>query len=1161
MSIVGAGPANTIIDGTAVNGLRFVQNFTGTFSLSNVTVQNFTVSDYGGVLYGGGSPAMFNNVFLKNDHSGTWGGAIYTAGPTTVSNSTFYNNSSGAGGAIYLDLNNEPLIVTNSTFLGNSAGSGGNTIHVASGGGAGTATLINVTILGDTAPGSQASHTGNPNVSAGGAITIQSSIVAYNSGSNCSGTFNSLGFNLSDDSSCGATATQKTDVQLALASQGLANNGGQTPTVALGSGSAAIDFVATSACPPPNTDQTGVTRPQGTSCDSGAFEFEATPPTSQTITFNQPPNVAVNASPFSIASYASASSGLAVQFASNTTSVCTAGGSNGATITVLTTGTCSIQAYQPGNGTYEGAMPVTQTFAVEQVQTITFGTLSNVTIGVAPFGISATASSGLTVSFASTTTGVCTVSGTTVTIVAVGTCSITASQAGNGTYAAATPVMQSFTVSTNSQTITFDAIPNQIFGVSPFPLAAQSSALLPVSFTSTTTAVCRIADDLVMLLSTGSCSINATQAGNADYSAATTVTKSFTVSEAVASGILTPATNTPFATGTHPLASATGDFNGDGIPDLVVTVVSPSGFVDVLLGDGTGGFTPSSGSPFAVAVQPQYVAVGDFNGDGKLDLATTSTDADNVTVLLGDGTGGFSQATGSPFTVGSVPGSVVVADFNDDGIQDLATANTGSNNITVLLGNGTGGFSPSTGSPFAAGSGPVGIATADFNGDGIPDLVSANNGDNDITVLLGNGSGGFSAASGSPFAAGSGPLFIVAADFNGDGKPDIAVGNRSGNTVTVLLGNGSGSFTAATGSPFAVGNQPYGLKAGDFNGDGIPDLAVANENDNTITLLLGNGTGGFSAAGGSPFAAGSTPTSLAVADFNGDGIEDVAIPDINGNNVTVLLGALAPTTSLLSTTSELVIPVGQSVPLSLAVSDNSTAFNALTGSATFKDGLTTLGTASQTGSPYSFNASSLALGSHSLTAIYGGGSGSATSTSNTIEIQVETAQTISFGSLSNQTYSASPLGISATASSGLTVSFSSTTTGVCTVTGDSVTFVGLGTCSITANQAGNGTYAPATPVMQSFVVTQNASIVTLISSLNPSAFGQGVTLTASLTPSAATGHGDIQGRVRDTGRRTGNAERRRRRTDSFHALRRHALPDGCIQRRYERYSRHFFGPD
>ena len=632
------------------------------------------------------------------------------------------------------------------------------------------------------------------------------------------------------------------------------------------------------------------------------------------------------------------------------------------------------------------------------------------------------------------------------------------------------------------QTISFDAIPRQIFGVSPFVVAAQSSSLLPVSFASTTSAVCRVASDLVMLLNSGTCSITASQAGNASYNAATSVTRNFTVSTANPAGTLVTAANSPFAVGSTPLSVAVGDFNGDGNQDYAVANYNDS-TVTVLLGNGSGGFTASSGSPFSTGSStfPESVVVGDFNGDGFLDLATANPGANSVTILLGNGAGVFSTASGSPLALGTSPRSLAVGDFNGDGIQDLVTANQSSNNVTVLLGNGTGGFTAASGSPFAVGSVPTSIVVADFNGDGMQDLATVNQSDNAATVLLGNGAGGFTAASGSPYTVGTAPTTLVAADFNGDGIPDLATANQNSgsNNVTVLLGNGTGGFTA---SPVAAGSGivPYALAVGDLNGDGIPDIVTTNQTTASVSVLLGTGTGAFNLSAGAPFAVGTTPKFVAVSDFNGDGIEDIAVANSGSSNVTVLLGGPATTTSVLSSSSPQTIMLGQSVPLSLAVSDTSTAFSTPTGTATFLDGTTVLGTASQTSSPYTFTASSLGIGSHTLTASYGGDTRTSGSSSNAITITVtQDAQSISFGSLSNLTFGAAPFGISATATSGLTVTFASTTPSVCTISINTVTIVAAGTCSIAASQPGNATYAAATTVTQSFTVNPAPQTISL----------------------------------------------------------------------------------
>src|SRR5207244_4327244 len=140
------------------------------------------------------------------------------------------------------------------------------------------------------------------------------------------------------------------------------------------------------------------------------------------------------------------------------------------------------------------------------------------------------------------------------------------------------------------------------------------------------------------------------------------------------------------------------------------------------------------------------IAIGDLNGDGKPDLATANINSNDVTVLLGDGSGGFTEAAGSPIAVGATPISVVIGNLNGDGKPDLATANVGANNVTVLLGDGSGGFTEASGSPFAVASLPPSVAIGDLNGDGKPDLATANGGSDNITVLLGDGSGDFTEA-------------------------------------------------------------------------------------------------------------------------------------------------------------------------------------------------------------------------------------------------------------------------------------------------------------------------------------------------------------------------------------------------------------------------------
>ncbi|MGA3325336.1 MAG: FG-GAP-like repeat-containing protein [Terriglobia bacterium] len=341
------------------------------------------------------------------------------------------------------------------------------------------------------------------------------------------------------------------------------------------------------------------------------------------------------------------------------------------------------------------------------------------------------------------------------------------------------------------------------------------------------------------------------------------------------------ASGSPIATGTTPMSVVTGDFNGDGKLDLAVANANADN-VAILLGNGDGTFTPAASSPRTGCI-PYAIAVGDFNGDGKLDIASANGGSDDVTILLGNGDGTLTPAAESP-TAGTVPWALAVGDFNGDGKLDLAVANQFSNNVTILLGNGDGTFTPAAASP-AAGPQPTGIAVGDFNADGKLDLAVTNELGDNLTILLGNGDGTFTPAPASPLA-GFDPYGLAVGDFNGDGKLDLAVANAGSNNVTILLGNGDGTFTPAAVSP-ATGAEPLGVAVGDFNADGKLDLAVTNQN-NQVTILLGNGDGTFTPTASSP-ATGALPWAVAVGDFKGDGRLDLAIANASSNNATIML--------------------------------------------------------------------------------------------------------------------------------------------------------------------------------------------------------------------------------------------------------------------------------
>jgi hypothetical protein len=338
------------------------------------------------------------------------------------------------------------------------------------------------------------------------------------------------------------------------------------------------------------------------------------------------------------------------------------------------------------------------------------------------------------------------------------------------------------------------------------------------------------------------------------------------------------ALNTPanFNAGPSPLSVATGDFNGDGKLDLVATNFNANN-VSVLLGNGDGTF--QAAVDYGVGLGPHSVVVGDFNGDGKLDLAVANMIGNNVSVLLGKGDGTFQVAT--VYNTGSAPSSVTVGDFNRDGQLDLVVANEQSNNVSVLLGNGDGTFQAALNYP--AGLWSSSVAAGDFNGDGNLDLAVANLGANNVSILLGNGDGTFQPA--VNYVAGSACQSVAIGDLNGDGKLDLAVVNVTTNDISILLGNGDGTFQVATN--YSVGTQPQSLALGDLNGDGSVDVAVANNSTRNVSILLGNGDGTFQPSVN--YDAGTPSQSVAVGDLNGDGRLDVAVANGASSTVSVLL--------------------------------------------------------------------------------------------------------------------------------------------------------------------------------------------------------------------------------------------------------------------------------
>jgi hypothetical protein len=286
--------------------------------------------------------------------------------------------------------------------------------------------------------------------------------------------------------------------------------------------------------------------------------------------------------------------------------------------------------------------------------------------------------------------------------------------------------------------------------------------------------------------------------------------------------------------GAGPSGAAIADFNGDGRLDVAVSNFVGQTVV-VLLRQPGGGFAPGLGSPIPFAYRLGAIAAGDFAGDAAPDLAVTNWDGSGAKILRREGAGFVAEAADLP--TGAKPRYIATGDFDGAGGTDVAITNSGAGSVTVLLRQGA-GFAQETGSPFTVGGSPQNILARDFNGDARPDLAVANVGDDNVTMLLRQPGGGFTHAPGSPYGVGDGPVPIALGDFNSDGLVDIVTGDQSANAVTVLLRRADGGFTPDPSSPVATATGATDVAVTDVNRDGRPDLAVANYSGSSVTILL-----------------------------------------------------------------------------------------------------------------------------------------------------------------------------------------------------------------------------------------------------------------------------------------------------------------------------------
>lgn len=373
-----------------------------------------------------------------------------------------------------------------------------------------------------------------------------------------------------------------------------------------------------------------------------------------------------------------------------------------------------------------------------------------------------------------------------------------------------------------------------------------------------------------------------------------------TVGVALGNGDGTFNTPSSISVACNPVSVAVGDFNGDGKPDLAVSTdgCSPgTNGVAILLGNGDGTFAPSGKltSPLSNSI---FAVAGDFNGDGKVDLAVVDrgVSTDSVFFYLGNGNGTFQAPTS--VSLGGLLNSnqIVAADFNKDGHLDVAVSEISGSNIVVILGNGNGTFQAPR-NVALPGQG-WGLAVGDFNGDGVPDLVATSPAIGGVSVFLGKGDGNFIAVNnpatgtlpttnaGVPNAGGQA---VAVGDFDKDGKLDIIAGLSGVNgapTIAVLRGNGDGTFQRQL--LFGTADMPVAIAVADFNGDGNLDWITANNQASDVVVGLGRGNGTFLAA--REFVVGNNPQQVAVADFNRDGKLDLVTANLSSNDISVLLG-------------------------------------------------------------------------------------------------------------------------------------------------------------------------------------------------------------------------------------------------------------------------------
>jgi len=589
---------------------------------------------------------------------------------------------------------------------------------------------------------------------------------------------------------------------------------------------------------------------------------------------------------------------------------------------------------------------------------------------------------------------------------------------------------------------------------------------------------------------------------------------------------------TPFLPGT-PVGIVVANLRGSGLPDFAV-VSQNTNTVTVEWSDFNGPFL--AGGTYATGNNPSGIAAVDFFGNGQLGLAVVNSGDNAITILLPNGDGTFRP--GNTISLpGVYPTQLVAADFNGDGKIDLAVLNTcGSGpavscfpapaqfpgSVTILLGNGDGTFSISPTQP-TTGHNPGAIASADLNGDGILDLIVMNDPDFNLTLLMGNGDGTFTPTTVSPLT-GNYPRALVIGDFNGDGYPDIAVADSTDSAVAILLNQKCPLLplqqcTLAAPVSFSTGAYPLAIATADMNADGFLDLVVVNGDSYSVSVLLGDGKGGFTAAvpqSGPNFSTGTLPAGVVLGDFNQDGRLDIVTMNTSGSYSYLRQAAVAQ----VVLTTDLANPIYGQVPNLTATLNPSPGSAAPTGTVVFYDGSTPIGTVPLNGYQAVLQYSGLSTGTHQVTAVYGGDTNFVSVTSNAVAETVSTAQTTT---TLNSNVANVPYGLPITLTAAVqpqagggtvtgSISFIDTTKS--TDVGDvalvnntaqlTLSNLPAGTHVLIANYPGDTNLNPSASPTVTVTVTQASSTTTLTSNTNPSTFNNQLTLSATVQPSPSS---------------------------------------------------------